>query len=137
MKKESVIYVRLIEGAEAFVPVKAESKEAGIFTITENPYLDESDETSIWEFFPGDTVKCSKNDNGWFAEELLESSLPNRGVYKLVFSIVKNLGSIDFYELVETEKDSIERLCAKDSIPQRKHPVVNRWLEGNCSKLLN
>ncbi len=126
------IYIRLLEGTETWVPVPAISYGNGIFEIKENQYLDlEEDATSIWEFLPGDTVECVEQDKRLVALKLVNSKFPNRKVYQLIFLIVKNIGKIKRYELLEFE-DEIKQLCLNENIIQRQHPIVKKWLYENC-----
>ena len=127
------IYIRLLEGTETWVPVPAIWHSNDIFEIKDNQYLDlEEDISSIWEFFPGDTVKCTKRDEDLIASELLTSTFPDRKVYQLIFLIVKNLGEITLDQLQGFE-DEIKRLCSESSVVQGQHPVVKDWLENNCT----
>ena len=126
------IYIRLLEGPETWVPMPAVSHGDNIFEIKENQYLDlEEDISSIWEFFPGDIVKCTNRDGDLVASELLRSTFPDRKVYQLIFLIVKSLGEVTPDQL-KGFKDEIKCLCSRSSIVQRKHPVVKNWLEKNC-----
>src|SRR4051812_41192259 len=89
------IYIRLIEGTLAFVPVEAKQFDAQIFQITGNEYLDlENDDISLWEFFPGDVVKCNFQDDMIVAEELLESRFPHRNFHAVLFRIVESEGKL-------------------------------------------
>jgi hypothetical protein len=126
------IYIKLLEGTEAWVPVQAISYGNDIFEIRENQYLDlEEDVTSIWEFFPGDIVKCKKQDNHLVAYELVDSKFANRKIHQLIFLIVKSLGKVEQYQLHKFE-DEIKQLCLNKEIIQRQHPIVKEWLYKNC-----
>jgi hypothetical protein len=126
------VYIRLLEGPETWVPVSAILHGDNIFEIKENQYLDlEEDISSIWEFFPGDVVKCIKRDGDLIATELVESTFSDRKVYQLIFLIVYNLGEITREQLKGFE-DEIKRLCSDSRIVQRQHPVVKDWLEKHC-----
>ena len=128
------IYIRLLEGTQTYVPLKARRMPDGSYKILDNPYLQlEDDITSIWEFFPGDVVQCRKEDNDLIAYELLASSFKNRRLYQLIFSIVLNQGDLSLVEL-DTFKDDIVKLCRARNIPQKDHPVVKKWLLSTCKQ---
>ena len=125
---EANIYIKLLEGAEILVPVPAISHGNDIFEVKGNQYLDlEDDATSIWEFFPGDMVKCLKPNKSWIASELLGSTFPNRKLYQLIFLIVESLGKISLDQLQGFENE-LQRLCVDRTITQRQHPVIEKWL---------
>ncbi len=126
------IYIRLLEGIETWVPVLAYRKNDFIYEITENKFLDmDEDAASIWEFFPGDTVKCI-NDNGELrAIELIASIMPDRGIYDLVFNIVEHLGTLSPEESIKYKKEII-KLCAMPHTPFKQHPIIKKWLKENC-----
>ena len=126
------IYIRLIEGTEALVPVPAISYGNDIYEIKENLYLNlEEDVTSIWEFFPGDIVKCIEQNKRLIAFKLMDSKFPNRKLYQLIYLIVKNVGKIKRCQLEEFENE-IKQLCLNKNIAQRQHPIVKEWLHENC-----
>ena len=135
MSEASKIYIRLLEGPETLVPISARLLEGNTFEILDNPYLDlDEDVTSIWEFFPGDIVSCEKRGNDLRAKELLSSTFPDRRLYQIIFLIVSTLGNASVEDLKDFETE-IGRLCTDSKILQRNHPVVQRWLLQNCSKM--
>ena len=68
------ICIELLEGTKTLVPIGAELLNNGNYRILTNKYLDLSgDATSIWKFFPGDTVKCEIRDGELVATEVLSS----------------------------------------------------------------
>jgi len=138
------IYVRLLEGAITYVPCKAKCIFKDIYQIAEIKEIDlENDATAIWEFFPGDKVRCNlkidkflpygKVEEILIAEELisLSQSFLNRKVFQLIFLIVSKLGDIDREKLQGFEEE-IEYLCKTSEIVQKKHPIVKAWLEKYC-----
>lgn len=134
-KKRSTIYVRLLEGTETLVPVDAYDMRDGTFKIIENEYIDlNSDATSIWEFYPGDVVKCVSEDNYFIANELVNSNISNRKVYSLIFYIVRNLGKVSLDDLKGFEEE-VKILCIDEDIFQRNHPIIKSWIEKNCSQV--
>ena len=122
------IYVRLLEGGEVLVPVKAVCIEANLFRIIENQYIDQEDATSIWEFFPDEIVECELKDDIWIAKKLIESSMPDRNLYRLIFRIVESAGNIEIKESDEMRESSKE-LFKRDDIIQKQHPTVKRWMD--------
>jgi hypothetical protein len=132
-ESNETIYVRLIEGVSVLVPVKAKPLGGETYLITENDLLDlENDATSIWEFFPGDVVRCTVEGNLVAAKELLESDFANRQLYTLLFRIVESIGKLSQKEKIEF-REAIEELCKRRSaITQSRHPIVDQWLENNC-----
>lgn len=137
------IYIRMLEGVETFVPVNAKLIENNVFEIISNEDMDlEEDATCIYEFFPGDIVRCEMKYNCFLpvqkmeesfllASELISSTLPNRKIYQLIFLIVKSLGEITPDQLIGFEEE-IKWLCSNHQIAQKKHPVVINWLDKNC-----
>ena len=156
--KKQIIYTRLLEGTTCYVPCEAIGIDENIFEIIKNNNIDlDNDVSQIWEFFPGDTVRCitktetvvnfdegilipvdskeSKNSEEkkiLLASGLINSVFPNRRVYELIFKIVYSLGAITFDEL-QDYKNEIEIICFDTKFIQRNHPVVKMWLEVNCS----
>lgn len=138
--KFEIIYVRLLEGTETFVPINAKHIDENLYEIVHNKYLQlEDDATSIWEFLPGDVVRCIKkkdvfsplkesNNTILLATELISSTFPNRKLYKLIYMIVENLGNIEFSELKGFENE-IKQLYDNKDIFQRNHPIVKKWIE--------
>jgi hypothetical protein len=138
-----VVYVRMLEGVETFVPVVSRQIEGDKFEIISNNDLDlEEDATSIYEFFPGDVVECEnkvdfylpvqqRKENFLLATRLISTVFPNRKLYQLIYLIVKSLGEIRIKELSEFEEE-IKQLCSDIRIIQRNHPVVKSWLNANC-----
>ena len=143
-KKIQTIYIRMLEGVETFIPVDARYISDNVFEIISNEDMDiEEDATCIYEFFPGDIVRCEKvkriflslqkrEKTFLLAIELLNSTFPNRKVHQLIFLIVKSVGKITRNQLQEFDEDEIKQLCSDSSIIQKRHPVVKMWLEKNC-----
>lgn len=129
-KTSKTIYVRLIDGSSALVPIEAEQFDEMTFQITTNESLDlENDDTSLWEFFPGDIVECKVQNNLIVAEKLLESSFPNRDFHALLFRVVDSGG-----ELSESEaalfREQIKMLQeGKSPVSQSQHPFVRKWVK--------
>jgi len=143
-KEIQTIYIRMLEGVETFIPVIAKPIDDDIFEIISNEDMDlEEDATCIYEFFPGDTVRCEvmqdyflpvqkRKETFMLSVELINSTFPNRKVYQLIFLIVKSLGKITRNQLQEFD-DEIKFLYSNNSIVQKRHPVVKKWLENNCT----
>ena len=126
------IYIKLLEGTETWVPVPAIRRGDNIFEILENQYLDlDGDTSSIWEFFPGDTVRCTRQGNDLMALELINSIFPNRKMHQLIFQIVSSSGEITLGQIRGFE-DELKQLCSDNAIVQKRHPVVMNWLNKNC-----
>src|SRR5580658_3967742 len=142
MKAETIkIYVRLIDGVEILAPCDAKYIGGEKFEIirTENLDLD-TDATSIWEFFPGDVVKCEPYEGqskfntfgiNKVARQLISSIFPNRKLHQLIFLIVRSFGKITLDELKGFEPE-IKQLCNDKGVCQRNHPVIESWLLKNC-----
>jgi hypothetical protein len=126
----------LLEGVEALVPVKAVLIESNLFRITENQFLDFEDATSIWEFFPDDVVECEFDNNIWIARKLVESSIPDRELYQLIFRIVDRLGNLEIDESNQI-RDTINELYRRNDIIQKQHPIVKNWLEKQKSVVVS
>ena len=144
-KKLQTIYIRMIEGVETFIPVSARCIGDNTFEIISNKDMDlEQDATSIYEFFPGDIVKCKLKPNAFspenekheeilLAQQLLISSplFPSRRVYQFIFNLVENFGNLEKDQL-NLFKEEIKLLCKSDCrIKQKEHPIVEKWLSQN------
>jgi hypothetical protein len=134
-KKKKKIFIQLLEGAEIKVPCWALHIQNNIFEIIKNESLDLEDKISIWEFFPGDLVKCEMVGENWVAKELISSTFPARKIHQLIFLIVKSLGKIVFDELLQY-KSEIQQLFKSETIMQKDHPVVRSWIEKNSDRIL-
>lgn len=125
------IYIRLLDGATAYVPCTAIHISNDNYQIVKIRELDiENDVTAIWEFFPGDLVKCKLNDDKvLFAESLisLSTSFKNRKVHQLIFRVVNSLGEISDSE-ISSFNDEIDYLINEEEVVQKNHPIVKKWL---------
>jgi hypothetical protein len=72
------IYIHLIDGTEAWIPVDAEQLRDNLFSIKPFDEFDPEDTTSIPQFIPGDVVTRKRTErNGdtvWTADQLVERS---------------------------------------------------------------
>lgn len=136
MVENSEIYVRLIDGTEVEVAVNSLEIEKGVFLITENKYWDDEDHTAVWQFFIGDKVTVKREGKHLKADRLIEysKSIPGRELRDLVFLITGSMGNIKPIDLGKKEK-FLAALCHENSIPQKEHPIVKRWLSENCPSL--
>ena len=126
------IYIRLLDGTLAFVPVEARQLDEQIFQITDNDYLDlENDDTSLWEFFPGDVVKCKFQDDLIVAEQLLKSSCPNRNFHAVLFRILDSDGKLSEVETTKFQQEIKILLERKSPVSQSKHPLIKKWIMEN------
>ena len=128
------IYIRLIDGALVFVPVAAEKISEDEFRILTTEELDlDNDATAIWEFFPGDIVKCKKDlkRNFIVADKLISSDFPNRRLHQLIFKIVESLGQLKPEDLEEFNQEIRKLLNKSYKLTQKKHPLVKAWIERN------
>jgi len=148
IKDIQTIYIRMLEGIETFIPVKAKPVVDNVFEIISNEDMDlEEDATCIYEFVPGDVVKSvvkcemlrnfslpmrKRRETFILAVELISSTFPNRKLYQLIFMIVRSLGKVTRNQLQGFENE-IKQLCSNSSIAQRRHPVVEKWIEKNCT----
>lgn len=131
-KKKVNVFVRLLEGTEIVVPCQALHIQKDIFEILKNNSLDMEDKTSIWQFFPGDLVKCEMRNGLYFAKELLSSTFPDREIHHLIFMLVESLGQIE-YEYLKKYTSALKDLCVRKDILQLEHPIVLNWRRNNCS----
>jgi hypothetical protein len=136
MKSKKTIYVRLLDGTEARAPVDGSFLDDGTFKIESNPFLDKEDETSIWEFLPGDTVTVQTDTTGISATGLVHSQTSNRDVYSLIFQIVRTNGFLDVESLDNKMIRAATALCLGVPFPQKTHPIVMAWCDRYCSVLL-
>lgn len=140
------VYIKLLESGITYVPSKALHISGNNYKIIDIKEIDlENDATSIWEFFPGDVVKCklktkkfmpdNKVENILVADQLisLSNTFPNRKIHQLIFLIVSNTGNISSEELKSFEME-IEELCTSIKIFQKNHPLVKSWLNKNCKR---
>jgi hypothetical protein len=154
------IYVKMLEGTTNYVPCKAIFKADNAYQIIANENIDLiEDATAIWQFFPGDVVRCIERTEMFFsfgggvlipvdpdecenciemtimlAAELIESTFPNRKLYQLIYIIVEHLGEVEAEDLTEY-KNEIDLLCSDLSITQRRHPIIRRWIEKTALRL--
>jgi len=132
------IYVRLIDGIEVFVPVVAKLLDGDLFEIMEIPSFDLNDFTSIWEFFPGDVVRCetktfSDGSSGLLANELISSTFPDRKFQELIFLIVYSQGKVKIENLHGFEKE-IKQFCNLHATFQKNSviPAIKEWVSKSC-----
>ena len=142
-KEIQTIYIRMLEGVETYIQVTAKPVADNVFEIISNADMDlEEDATCIYEFFPGDVVKCELMRDFFFpiqkrretfilAIELISSTFPNRKLHQLIYMIVRSLGGVIRNQLQGFE-DEIRQLCFDSNIAQRRHPVVEKWIEKNA-----
>lgn len=128
LEPNKTIYIRLIDGTLTFVLVEARRLDELTFQITANKFLDlENDDTSLWEYFPGDVVECKIKDTLILAEKLLKSNFPDRNFHALLFRIVDSDGKLSEAEIV-TFQEQIEILLERKSpVSQSEHPLVEKW----------
>lgn len=157
--EKQIVYITMLEGTTNYVPCRALKNLEDTFIILENEDIDlDEDATCIWQFLPGDIVRCKLVKECFFefgggvlipvsqdesvgcvekeillATELIDSSFPKRKLYSLLFAIVKSLGNLDPVQ-VEHYRDEILVLCADMHVVQRHHPIVSRWIRANCIK---
>ena len=60
-------------------------------------------------------------------KKLIESSVPDRGLYQLIFRLVESLGNLEIDEFNQTSKIS-KVLFKREDIIQRQHPTVSNWI---------
>jgi len=125
------IYIRLIDGTSCLVPVEATQLDDQIFQITGNDYLDLDDDTSLWEFFPGDVVKCKFQDDLIVAEQLLESSFPHRNFHAVLFRILDSNGKLNEAETAKFQQEIKDLLERKSPVSQSAHPLIKKWIMEN------
>ena len=126
------IYIRLLDGTSVLVPVEARQLDEQTFQITDNDYLDlENDDTSLWEFFPNDVVKCKSQDDLIIAEQLLESSFPHRNFHAILFRILDSNGMLSEVETAKFQQEIKVLLERKSPVSQSKHPLIEKWIMEN------
>lgn len=132
------IYVRLIDGVEVFVPVVARQLDEDVYEIMEIPSFDLDDFSSIWQFFPGDVVRCEKkifhNKNfGLLANELISSTFPDRKLHELIFLIVYSQGKVAVENLQGFQKE-IKQFCNSHTVFQKNSviPAIKDWVYRCC-----
>lgn len=136
------VYVAVVEAVKSYIPAGAERKAGDLFLITQINQFDPGDNSSFFQFLPGDTVRCSTqngedalgNENQVLvADSLMGSIHPDRDLFMLKFLIVDNEGELTNEQMVYFQPH-IERLI-KDVILQREstenpfHPAILRWFD--------
>ena len=141
MEVFKTIYVALIEGVKSFVPVEAKEITSKVYIITYSRLFDPNDNSSVFQFIPGDKVSCrietKKDCKGseeqiLVADSLIESSALNRNLQMIKFIIVDQNGvlsheQMNHYnkELVVLKKEVNEG--RRDSNASSYHPNILRW----------
>jgi hypothetical protein len=134
------IYVALIEGMKSFVPVEAKDLGSDVFLIVSSKLYDPDDDSSLFQFIPGDKVRCKidlkKDHQGneekvFVADSLVSSKIPGRNVQTLKFVIADQNGVLRPSQ-VEQFSDEIKALKAeiikrKDNKETPFHPAIVRW----------
>jgi len=131
------VYIRVIDGTETYIPSIAKLIKEDTYEIVKIESFDiQNDNTSIWEYFPGDEVGCiskSFSDNAeksLVATRLLNSSFPGRKIYQLVFDIIQNSGYINPCEY-GTE---IKIIGQTDFEYGKPYPALQKWLKENLKE---
>ena len=128
-KDVTIIYVHGIEWTDFYAPCQAKHCEKDIYTILENDSWDLHDYTTIWEFFPGDIVKCKKKGNDLYAVERLGSIFPNRKFHELVFHIVASHGDSKKEQLLWYEQEI--KMLHDGFLQKTQHPDIKKWVLNN------
>jgi hypothetical protein len=138
-----IIYVALIEGIKSYVAVEAKELERGLYLIVNSKLFDPDDNTTLFQFIPGDTVSCkvefkkdynNNEEQVLVANSLVASDVPNRGLYMLKFLIADQAGVLtaNQVELFSNELKMLkeELLKNKDNEENLYHPSILRWSEA-------
>jgi hypothetical protein len=56
--RTATIYLKIIDGSEAYMPVEASDLGNNTFLILPNENYDKNDHTVLWSFRPGDKIKA-------------------------------------------------------------------------------
>ncbi|HEY0655281.1 MAG TPA: hypothetical protein VGD65_19240 [Chryseosolibacter sp.] len=110
----TTIYVALIEAMKSFVPVGARRTGENSFLIVESKLYDPDDNSSLFEFIPGDTVEVQRqfrknhmglNEEVLVATRLLNSKVQGRNLYTLMFLISDQNQILSASQLVQYETE--------------------------------
>ena len=126
------IYVYLIDGTGVYVPIETEKISDDVYRITDISSIDiENDHTAIWKFFPGDIVKVKHHEGMdiMLADELIESTFPNRRMHELIFRIVESFGDLTDEEEKEFAEELEDLKSPNCKVLQKKHPTVQKYLK--------
>ena len=126
MKK---IYVTLIEGTIVYVPVDAIQLNGNNYRIVANEHEDSADTTLIWQFFPGDVVRCSEKDGNLHAVELITSDVPMRKMHELIFLLMYKQGRLSDEEKMSFSSE-LKLLFSIEGALQ-KYPALKEWIVKN------
>lgn len=140
------IYVALIEGIKSFVPVEAKEISNDEYLIVRSQLFDLEDNTSLFQFLPGDKVLCkielkkdykNNDEQVLVADSLIASTVPDRNLYMLKFIIVDQGGllrpdQINFYakELTRLREEILFYGENKDN---PYHPGLQTWAKNFIS----
>lgn len=127
----TTIYIKIIDGTEAYIPCQAESLSSGLFKIIEISGFNLDDDTCIWSYFPNDTVECSLkelSDSKYLvADKLLNSDYPNRMQYQSVYDIITG----NFQDNSDINNE-LAALCNEAFTYGKKYIPMQEWLQKNC-----
>lgn len=141
-----MVYVALIEATKFFIPVDAKEIGENRFLIVKNVQFDPEDNSSVFQFLPGDTVLCKLQTREDFkgekkqilvADSLVSSTYPDRDLYMLKFLIVEQDGRLTADQLLYFKRD-LEKLMngiAKYTNTKENpfHPAILRWFDRASS----
>lgn len=126
MKK---IFVHLIDGSEAHVPVEAEEIENDRYLILEDKEYSDLDTTQLFEFYPGDIVdgalkKASDGKTFLAASKLVhEGKWSNRQYFDFQFQAVEGKLKIN-KATADKYSQEAERIIREKSAGQYFYPKV-------------
>lgn len=136
MEANEKIFVAVLSGTIALVPVGAKRIEGNRFEIIENESLDLKNQFDVWEFFPGDVVWCEEisrenKENVLLATRLVSSTFPDRALHQLIYSIVSHMGDITREELgiLAPEIPKLRGYVNETNC----HPLLRKWMMDNVS----
>jgi hypothetical protein len=125
----------MIEGIKSYVPAEGKQVANSNYLIVNSKLFDPDDDTSLFEFIPGDTVSVKNESNGSgeemiIADSLIKSAVPNRKLYSLKYTIVSQDGKLSDVQLAsftsEIEELKHEFLNSKEKF---YHPAILRWFK--------
>jgi|GEM_PF-6293669 len=127
----NIVFIRVLDGTEVFVPCLAENLSDDIFKVIENKYFDNDDFTSVWEFFIGDTISVQEQNGDLYAKKLIDSNIKDRSVFSLIFELVHSDGKLSL-EKESTYSNEISTLRSESFASNyKRHPIIKRWLADN------
>lgn len=137
--EESLLYVRYIDGSNAYFQVPNRRREDGLYEILPHQEFDYEDDSTLFEFGPGDVVETVlfRFDDGAerrLASRLIKEGDPRNVNKRLLFLIASGKPSVQ--DLISQYGEHRVRNIKSD-IAQLKsiYPAISDWIDTNTERI--